>query len=193
MSFSSKLDANIQDVFTKSSHCFALFEGRVNLLGFLHKLAVDNSISAMIIGGAALPRYNYNRATEDIDLVLSVSDAQKFGDILYKSSDFIFTGHSKFKHKTGIDVNFCPTGIQAGHNRFPETESKDLGLQYVSLHLLLALKVQAKRLKDKGDFAELVKRNKLSKEYVEKEVCPLLNKMDKQWAILLWEQAQKEI
>ena len=188
MNFNEKLD----DAFSKTSYCFTLFESRDNLLRYLNQIAIDNSIPVMIIGGASLPEYSYNRVTEDIDLVMSIPDAQKMGDVLAKDLDFTFVGHSKFKHKTGIDVNFCPTGIQAGHNRFPEPESKNPGLTYISLPLLLALKIKAKRQKDRSDFVELIKRNDLSKEYIEREVFPLLNPMDKQWALLLWQLAQKE-
>jgi hypothetical protein len=54
------------------------------------------------------------------------------------------------------------------------------------------MKVQAKRLKDRGDFAELIKRNGLPLEYVEKNVYPYLHEMDQQWAARLWQQAQEE-
>jgi hypothetical protein len=124
---------------------------------------------------------------------MSIQNAQKMGDILFKSPEFTFIGHSKFKHKTRININFCPTGIQAGNNKFPEPESKIPGLQYASLPLLLAMKIQAKRQKDRGDFVELIKRNNLSMEYIEKNVYSLLNSIDKKWALLLWQQAQKEL
>jgi hypothetical protein len=151
------------------------------------ELAKKAQIPVMLIGGAALPNYNYNRATEDIDLVTSMGDAHKLGDEIHKQT--------KFQHHSGIMINLCPEGIgvRGSNVKFPAPESKEPGIQYVSLPLLLAMKIQAKRLKDRGDYAELIKRNNLSIGYITEKVLPLLNNIDRSWAIALWKETQKEI
>ena len=187
------LSQQLDSIFNETNRCFQLFEGRDQLLQILDQLAKKLQTSATIIGGAALAKYSYNRATEDIDLLMTVSDAKKLGNELNVDNNFTFIGHSKFQHISGISINFCPTGVQAGHDKFPPPESNQPGLQYASLPLLLSLKIKAKRLKDKGDYAELVKRNQLTIEYIKENVLSLLNSMDRQLAILLWKQAQKEV
>jgi len=187
-SFSDRLELAL----AKTQRCFALFESRDNLLRSLATTTKALNISAMVIGGVALSNYNYNRATEDIDLVLSVDAAGKLGDYFNDNKNFTFIGHNKFKHLSGIDINLCPSGTIAGHNKFPDVEDNNPGMSFVSLPLLLALKIQAKRLKDRGDFAELVKRNNLSLDYIKSNVFPLLSDIDKQWAVNLWKKAVSE-
>jgi len=55
------------------------------------------------------------------------------------------------------------------------------------------MKIQSKRLKDRADYVELIKRNNLTIDYINDKVIPLLGKMDKKWASYLYNQAQKEI
>jgi hypothetical protein len=175
-----------------TAHCFSLFESREQAVKLIFNITKQIGVPAMVIGGAALPNYGYNRSTEDIDLVVTVSDAYKLGDALI-ASGFQFIGHNKFQHSSGILINLCPTGTKAGHSVFPFIEDSSPGLRYVSLPRLLAMKISAKRLKDRGDFGELVKRNKLSKEYVVNNVLPLLSDIDGKWALELWKQAVSEI
>jgi hypothetical protein len=188
MNFNNRLE---QALF-KAQQCFALFESRDNLLRSIAATIEELDISVMVIGGVALSNYNYNRATEDVDLVLSLDAANKLGDYLNDNNNFTFIGHNKFKHLSGIDINLCPSGTMAGHGKFPDVEDSSPGVRFVSLPLLLALKIQAKRLKDRGDFAELVKRNNLSLDYIKDNVFPLLSSIDQQWAINLWKKAVSE-
>lgn len=184
----------IKNIYSESTRCFCLTESRQTLIPELDKLAKANKISAMIIGAAAMPKYNYIRSTEDIDIITTADDAYKFGDLLNATGQFEFIGHSKFKHvKTGLDVNFCPEGVKAGDTTFPKQETNAPGLNYVSLPLLLALKIKAKRLRDRADYVELIKRNHLDLEYINENVLPLLNKTDAKWAITFWNKAQKEL
>ena len=176
-----------------SSKCFILTEAREKLLPLLDKITKQAGVPAMIIGGAALSKYNYNRSTEDIDIVTTVDDAYKIGDLLQLNKDFTFIGNSKFKHiPSGLSINFCPEGVKAGHGKFPKPEGSEPGLHYVKLPSLLAMKIQAKRQKDRGDYVELIKRNAIPWHFIEQEVLPLLSSMDKKWATILWKQAQKE-
>lgn len=177
----------------KLSKCFTLFESRSDIIRSIDDLLKSLNIPSTLIGGAALQYYNYNRNTDDIDIVLSVEDAYKFGDSLLKTGKFEFVGHNKFKHKCGLDINLCPSGTQAGHNEFQDVKDKTPGLHIIDLPDLLAMKIKAKRLKDRGDYAELVKRNKLSNGYINEKVLPLLNDLDKKWAIKLFDEAQKEL
>ena len=181
------------NLFHKTTQCFNLFENKNNLLNLLDDITKKLNIPATIIGGAALPKYNYNRATEDIDLITTVENAYTLGNELTKLSSFKFIGHSKFMHNSGIAINFCPEGIQAGHYKFPPPESNKPGLSYISLPKLLSMKIQSKRLKDRADYVELIKRNNLTIDYIDDKVIPLLGKMDKKWASYLYNQAQKEI
>ena len=183
----------LEDALAQTRRCFQLFEGRDDLISTLDAAAKQVDVPAMIIGAAAMPKYAYNRATEDIDIVTSVDDAYKLGDHLQTIGEFEFIGHSKFKHRSGIDVNFCPTGVIAGHCKFPTPESTNPGLTHASLPMLLALKAQANRYKDRADFVELVKRNKLSMEYLEQNVFPKLSTFYQQLASKLWQSAQEEL
>ena len=185
-------DKRLDEVFLPTINCHRLFESRDTLIQVLDAAAKSVGVPAMVIGGAALPKYGYKRTTEDIDIVTTVDDAYKVGDLLKGRKDFEFIGHSKFKHASGMKVYFCPEGVQAGHTKFPKPESNIPGLSYVSLPHLLAMKIQAKRLRDRGDFAELVKRNDLSLKYIEDSVYPYLHEMDQKWAAHLWKQAQEE-
>jgi hypothetical protein len=187
------LNRRLDEVFSPTINCHKLFESRDTLIQTLDAAAKTVGVPVMVIGGAALPKYGYDRTTKDIDIVTTVDGAHKMGDLLQGREDFKFIGHSKFKHSSGRDVNFCPEGVVVGHSKFPKPESDVPGLSYVSLPHLLAMKVQAKRLKDRGDYAELVKRNDLSLEYIKNDVFPYLHEMDKKWAVRLWEQARKEM
>ena len=187
------LNKCLDEVFAPTIACHKLFESRDALIQMLDTMTKSVGIPAMVVGGAALPKYNYERTTKDIDVVTTLKDAYKLGDLLYGRGDFKFIEHSKFKHVSGMDVNLCPEGVVVGHYKFPKPESDVPGLSYVSLPHLLAMKVQAKRLKDRGDYAELVKRNDLSLEYIKNDVFPYLHEMDKKWAVRLWEQARKEM
>jgi hypothetical protein len=183
----------LSSLFSTTSRCLTLFESRDKVLQIIDGLAKKIQAPVMLVGGAALPKYSYNRTTEDIDLVMSIQNAHKLGNELYKT--FKFIGSNKFQHSSGIIINLCPEGIgvKGSNIKFPAPESKIPGVQYVSLSLLLAMKIQAKRLKDRGDYAELIKRNNLSIQYITEKVLPLLNDMDKKWAITLWKEAQKEL
>ena len=117
----------------------------------------------------------------------------EYFDNFDRGRDFTFIGHSKFKHiPSGLSINFCPEGVKAGHGKFPKPEGSEPGLHYVKLPSLLAMKIQAKRQKDRGDYVELIKRNTIPWQFIEQEVLPLLSSMDKKWAEILWKQAQKE-
>ena len=186
------LNNKLNNIFHKTNKCFQLFESRENLLYDLDRLAKRIKVPAMIIGGAALPKYNYNRVTEDIDIVTTVDDAYKLGDELGKLDSFRFIGHSKFQHNSGISINFCPEGVNAGRHKFPAPELSKPGLSYVSLPRLLSMKIQSKRLKDRGDYAELIKRNNLDWNYIKSNIFPLLKGMDKQWARVLFKKAKNE-
>ena len=182
----------LNKLFRPTINCYKLFENREKLINILDNLTKKLGTPATIIGGSALPRYGYNRTTEDIDIITTMQDAKKIGDELYKHKSFTFIGHSKFKHISGMSINFCPEGVLSGRYKFPAPESTNPGLHYASLPLLLSLKIKAKRLKDRGDYAELIKRNNLSQEYIKDNVLRYLNVMDKKWAIALWKEAQKE-
>ncbi|MDP1712492.1 MAG: hypothetical protein Q8K86_08550 [Candidatus Nanopelagicaceae bacterium] len=175
--------------------CLNLFEDKQSLIAELDALAKSLGIPAMVIGGAALPTYNFVRLTEDVDLITTVDDAHKLGDALLKTGHFQFVGHSKFKHDSGLEVNFCPEGVrthQSSIKTFPSTEDKTPGLHVVSLPRLLAMKVEARRMRDRGDVVELVKRNGLTRQWMEENVLPLLTGMGGKLAMDLWKEAQKE-
>ncbi len=63
----------------------------------------------------------------------------------------------------------------------------------VDLPLLLALKAEAGRYKDRADIVELIKRNKLSLNYIEELVIPLIkHEINKQKIIVLHHDAMEE-
>ena len=176
----------------KLRECFRLFESRDQQITQLDRIVKRIKVPAMIIGGAALPYYGYNRVTEDINIITNIEDAKKLGNELLKQG-YKFIGQNKFM-KSNLLINLCPTGVKAGGKSiFPPVESLVPGLIPASLPRLLALKVQANRAKDRGDYVELIKRNKLDWEYIEDKVIPLLDRVDMRWAKLLYDQAMEEL
>lgn len=179
----------------KTKQCFQLFEHISTTIDILDDITKRTNISAMIIGGAALPKYNYKRTTEDIDVVTSAIDAQKLANEL-EAAGFQFIGHNKFK-RGELEINLYPEGMLTHPQskiKFPATEDKSAGLHYVSLPRLLALKISAGRLKDRGDYAELIKINNIDQEWIEDNVIPLLTTgQSRRWAIEFWKIAQKEL
>lgn len=156
-------------------------------------IARSLNVPATIIGGSALHKYNYDRMTGDIDIITSVDDAHKLGNQLMNTGKFEFIGLKKFRHiQTGLIINFCPEGTPVGKHTFPPVSHRRPGLYYADLQLLLQMKILANRSKDKGDVAELIKRNKLSVEYIE-EIASGLPKFYQIVAMNLWYEAQKEM
>jgi hypothetical protein len=173
-----------------------LFENRDRLSHYLNDLLEKLGISAEMIGGSALSAYNYRRNTEDIDIITSVDDANKLGDYLLKNNEFDFVGRSSFLHKpSDVKINLCPTGVvitNKSSDKFPEVVNKTPGLHVASLQRLLIMKLRANRFKDRGDVAELIKRNKITWDFIEREVLPELDEIDRKRCKLLYYKALKE-
>lgn len=170
---------------------FELFEDRDNLLSKLNRIAIDLGISMVVIGGVAVAQYGYVRNTKDIDLMMSMDDAMKFGNYLNNHNEFEFIGNNSFKHLSSIDVNLCPEGVKMPHGEsFRAPDDKTPGIQIISLPDLLAMKVKAKRMKDRADFVELVKINQIDKKWIGDHLK--LSDSDQRWAIALFEKAMRE-
>jgi hypothetical protein len=178
----------LHDKFYKTNKCFALFESRDDLLQELDELAKDLRIPIMVVGGSALPKYNYNRTTEDIDIVVAASDISKLIHALLKRGLKPMGKYNKLIHDSGmmLDVNI------PGPN-FPEPESNRAGVTHASLPLLLALKIKTGRLRDISDVVELIKRNNLPLEYIQKKIWPYLDVSNKEKSEKLWKDTQTEI
>ncbi|MDP1712417.1 MAG: hypothetical protein Q8K86_08170 [Candidatus Nanopelagicaceae bacterium] len=180
----------------KLKHAVDLFEAKQTVIDLVDDLTKRMGIPAMIVGGAALPTHGFDRLTKDIDLVTTVSDAQRLGDALLEN-DFKFIGGNTFKRNDSeLKVNLCPESIKThptGKLGFPPTENKTPGLHVVSLPRLMAMKISAGRLKDRTDYMELIKINHLDRKWIDENVMPLLtNGKDRRWATEFWNIAQKE-
>lgn len=136
--------------------------------------AKELGVPAMIIGGAALPAYNFDRLTKDVDIIMTLEHATKLGKTI-ENMGFKFIGHNAFK-RGNMEVNFCLVGASTPSGmKFPPCEDETPGLHVVSLPWLLAIKMSAKRLKDRTDYVELIKKNGLNLEWIENNVLPLSN------------------
>ena len=159
------------------------------------KVLKQNQIEFCFIGGAVLPEYGYNRVTEDIDILVSKKDKDKFltlaGTYLkrkFKDAQKSFYWNNP---KTQIDVIY--SGDRAG--------DMTKGIEYKEPHeidkikntipkLTLENMIQYKlcsglygkgRMKDFGDVQELIVINDLPKDYADSFRKDLKNKYVEIW------------
>ena len=178
----------LNDPHYKLRKCWALFESRDDLLKELDVITQDLGIPAMVVGGSALPKYNFNRVTEDIDIVVPISDASRLITVLLKRGLKPIGKYNKLLHNNGMKIDINTPGVN-----FPEPESKKIGISYASLPLLLALKIKVnsdRRPQDTTDVIRLMMINKLSLEYIKTKVWKYLDDSNKERAVELWKKAQ---
>ena len=164
----------------------------------LDSILKSHNISYAIIGGMALLKYKYSRTTDDIDILVDRSDKQKMDSIpigfMRKMTEKWFMLHEpKFKVEVIYSGEISGDGINGLVFPSPSeiNEIKD-GISYISLDKLIEFKLSSgiygKRFKDFGDVQELIKLNKLPKEYGDK-----FRKDLKEKYIEIWEAEEKEL
>ena len=136
-------------------------EGTINKT--LARLANDleqRGIDYMVIGGLALSAHGYPRFTEDIDLVMTSEDLQKFRDELDVSVKVMTTGEFPGDGK--------PKPVSMP--RPAEASIEIDGIKFVTLEKLIELKLASgisasDRLKDLADVQELIKIKRLDADF----------------------------
>jgi hypothetical protein len=168
---------------------------RTEVMKAITRVLKSKDIDFCFIGGAALPEYNYNRMTEDIDILVSKKDKEKFlsltGTYLkrkFKDAEKSFYWNNP---KTQIDVIY--SGDKAG--------DKNKGIEYKEPHTISKIKdslptitlknlIQYKlcsgmygiaRYKDFGDIVALIEVNKLSIDFADKFRDDLKEKYIQLW------------
>jgi hypothetical protein len=157
-------------------------EGTINKT--LQRLAYDleqRGIDYMIIGAIALLAHGYPRFTEDIDLVMTSEDLQKFHDeligLVYTPA---FSGAKKRLRSTtdGVPIEVMTTGEFPGDGkpkpvRMPRPSEASIeidGIKFATLEKLIELKLASgisasDRLKDLADVQELIKIKRLDADF----------------------------
>jgi len=136
-------------------------EGTINKT--LARLANDleqRGIDYMVIGALALSAHGYPRFTEDIDLVMTSEDLQKFRDELDVSVKVMTTGEFPGDGK--------PKPVSMP--RPAEASIEIDGIKFVTLEKLVELKLASgisasDRLKDLADVQELIKIKRLDADF----------------------------
>lgn len=134
----------------------------------------ENGIKYCIVGGLAVDIHNYQRSTEDIDLLVARADLPKIKDRLIGRGYTLRPGSQKnlYMHsgavKTPIDV--LVEGDQEGSVLLPNpttVRTKMGGVWYLSLPHLIEFKLRANRPRDIQDVLQLITNNELTKDYAE--------------------------
>jgi hypothetical protein len=168
-------------------------EERQSIIDLLDKILKQIKVAADLIGGVALQYYGYKRYTEDIDLLIDRSNYDVLANAIINTGGFSLGKNNRFE-LNNYQIQICYDGLKVGDTIFPKPSSSSHGLNVISLKILLKMKMEAgmNRAKDRADFIELIKRGKISKEYIETELFPILSKMQQRTALVLWNKASKE-
>lgn len=163
------------------------FMGEGTLNETLRRVANDlekRGIDYVLIGAVAMNQHGYRRFTEDIDLLLTREDAEKFRKELvglgYRPA---FEGATKKFRTTqeNVSVEIVTSGEFPGDGKpkpvvFPNPSEVSIeidGIKTVTLEKLIELKLASgmtapHRLKDLADVQEIVKIKHLTAEFAEK-------------------------
>jgi len=153
-------ERSVPEVYAEGLRYF-MGEGTINKT--LARLASDlqqRGIDYMVIGGLALSAHGYPRFTEDIDLVMTSEDLQKFRDELDVSVKVMTTGEFPGDGK--------PKPVSMP--RPAEASIEIDGIKFVTLEKLIELKLASgisasDRLKDLADVQELIKIKRLDADF----------------------------
>lgn len=121
-------------------------------------------------GGLALAHHGHNRATADVDFVISKSHQDKIEKTYgpTKPISGFLKGVTAIVDEVQIDFLFAAGKVVT--NADLAKPEKDAGLPYVNLTSLVAMKVGAARMKDSADIVELLKLGKVHVEDVSKRL-----------------------
>jgi hypothetical protein len=133
------------------------------------------NIAYAIIGGVAVIEYKHVRMTEDIDVLVASEDKSKLNDIpigvVRKISDKRFSLHNP-RAKVEIIYSGEISGDGVKGLEFPDPQEISVtrhDVNFINLPKLIEFKLSSgiygKRHKDFGDVQELIRVNKLPKNY----------------------------
>ncbi len=169
-----------------------IFESRSSVIKLLESAAESLSISITIIGGMAVAAHGFSRFTDDCDVLISTPDADKLATYVAKYG-YTPVGNNKLQNKDGFKINICTPQTKIPTGKFPDIEDVSVGVHAISLPRLLTMKIVANRSKDRIDFIELIKINKLSADYINSNVTPLLDsQLNRKLALQLFRRANEE-
>lgn len=158
----------------------------------------DHNTPHLIVGGLAVQEHGYPRVTVDVDIVVpDVLDAveELMADLsgpFVREPGLQDTVRDK---RTGVIVNLLPAGqvLKAGCQvPFPIPLEVTEKPTFVALEQLISLKLDSwfhsptRRLKDKADVVELIKRRRLSRDL---RVQPVVRELYEQ----TWDALQAEL
>lgn len=134
----------------------------------------DAGIEYCVIGGVALEPYNYSRATEDLDILVSKKTYPLIEKELIGNGYTCRPGSTRnlnyhtSGHKIPVDI------IIEGDNKsgfiMPnpvEIRNKIYGIWFISLYKLVEMKLSTFRLEDKIDVLKLIQLNHLTSAFSE--------------------------
>lgn len=174
-------ERTVPEVYAEGQRYF-MGEGTINKT--LTRLANDleqRGIDYIVIGAIALLAHGYPRFTEDIDLVMTSEDLQKFHDeLIGLGYSPAFQGARKRLRSTadGVSIEVMTTGEYPGDGKpkpvsmpRPSDASTEIdGIKFVTLEKLIELKLASgisasDRLKDLADIQELIKIRQLNADF----------------------------
>jgi hypothetical protein len=135
----------------------------------LRELAVEEHIPIVVIGGVAGVYHGYERTTDDMDIVISPSDYEKFIRNCYSYGfvlDMKHIGLAAHVYYKGLKIEVLKggtmTGAKEGLIEIPSPVEMGVthGLEFVPIERWFQLKIASGRDKDLGDITELLKRTK---------------------------------
>jgi len=141
------------------------------------KLFDEKDIDYCLIGGASLPTYRLNRATEDVDFLLYVGDVSKLKGLIgvYFKPRYPNSTRTLIWNQGNILVEILYSGEVSGSTgglvfQKPSDLSRDHnGLKIITLENLIQYKLSSgtygRRTKDISDVEELIKLNNLPSDY----------------------------
>jgi hypothetical protein len=201
MTYEQRLRRNPQAVFEEAS---LYFSGRGDLYKTLQNLTerLDRAgIPYALIGGMALAQHGFVRMTEDIDILLTPEDLEKFkAQLLGRGYVLAFSGANKtFRDtETGVRIEVITSGEYPGDGlpkpvAFPDpaTAAAAMGdFQVISLEKLIELKLAsgmtaAHRRRDLADVQDLIRTLQLDQAFAEK-----LDETVRDLYLQLWQEVQ---
>lgn len=135
----------------------------------------ENGIRYCIIGGLALGIHNYQRSTDDIDLLVSKEDFSKIQECLIGKGYTFRPGSRKnmYMHSGAakVPIDILIEGDKEGNILLPDptkVRAKIGGVWYLELTHLIEFKLRANRPRDVQDVLQLIANNELTTDYAEK-------------------------
>ncbi|MFA5025430.1 MAG: hypothetical protein WC503_02925 [Candidatus Shapirobacteria bacterium] len=134
----------------------------------------DYEIDYAVIGGISLKVHNFERYTEDINLLVSKEGFKKIQENLIGNRYTLKPGSSKNLYYHGlvkINIDILVEGTKEGSFTLPHPKNirqKFFGVWYIDLKNLIIFKLNANRTQDLADVSRLILANSLNEKYAKK-------------------------